>query len=207
MVAVDYFEEHMSGSPVMGIFRSLSPERTVELCERAWSVGVMLVEVPVPDEAAVPSFLAAAEAARAHGKHVGAGTITTVQQLQRVHELGARFTVAPGLSLDVARASIEMNLPHLPGVATSSEITAAVALGLNWVKAFPAAQLGSAWIAAQRAPFPAVNFVATGGIEADNAAEFLDAGCRGLAIGAAFGSDSSIEKIAETIRVRGTRVN
>jgi len=183
----------------MGIFRSLPPEETVALCERAWSLGVTLVEVPVPDEEAVPSFLAAKRAAEGRGKHVGAGTITTVEQLHRVHELGARFTVAPGLSPEVARLSQQLKLPHLPGVATSSEIAGAIALGMNWVKAFPAAQLGPGWIKAQLGPFPGVNFVATGGVDAENAAEFLDAGCRGLAVGSAFSHDGAIEMLASTI--------
>ncbi|MEB4614565.1 bifunctional 4-hydroxy-2-oxoglutarate aldolase/2-dehydro-3-deoxy-phosphogluconate aldolase [Leucobacter sp. M11] len=195
-----YFETHLTQHPVMGIFRSYGPEKTVALCERAWASGVRLVEIPVPNEAAVPSFLAAQEAGKAHGAEVGAGTITTVSRLERVHELGARFTVAPGMNPAVAEASVRLGVPHLPGVATSSEIGLAVAHGMHWVKAFPAAQLGSAWITAQRAPFAEVNFVATGGIDADNAAEFLGAGCRALAIGSAFGEDVSIDAIAAAVR-------
>ena len=77
-------------------------------------------------------------------------------------------------------------MPHLPGVATSTDIHRALLAGAQWVKAFPAAELGASWIKAQLAPFPEAKFVATGGISADNGAEFIAAGARGLAIGSAF---------------------
>lgn len=200
MALDDYFEEHVQGHPIIGIFRNLPPAETVSLCRRAWEFGVELVEIPVQDPSALASLEAAIAVGRELGKQVGAGTVTTVEQLRDVHRMGAAFTVAPGLDQDVARLSLEIGLPHLPGIATASEITAAVKLGLHWVKAFPAAQLGADWIRAQRAPFPAVNFVATGGVGPGNIRQFLDAGCRGVAVGSAFADEAAIGLLAEALR-------
>lgn len=191
----DLLGEHLGRVPVVGIFRGYSPQRTVELCQHAWEFGVELIEVPVQDPAALPALQAAIAAGREAGKVVGAGTVVDTDQLETVHRLGAAFTVAPGLNPAVITRSHELRMTHLPGVATSTEIATAVALDLRWLKAFPAAQLGAEWIAAQLAPFPDVRFVATGGIDADNAAQFLQAGARAVAIGAALGDPGMLDRL------------
>ncbi|HVV09836.1 bifunctional 4-hydroxy-2-oxoglutarate aldolase/2-dehydro-3-deoxy-phosphogluconate aldolase [Amycolatopsis sp.] len=199
MDSAEFFEQRLTGSPVLGIFRGSGPAETVEACERAWDFGVELVEIPVQSPDAMPSLRAALEVARARGKAVGAGTVTMLSQLAEVHELGAAFTVAPGLHPEVAEESRRIGLPHLPGVATSTEIASALARGYTWLKAFPAAQLGSEWITAQLAPFPTVRFVATGGIGAANAAEFLAAGCRGVAVGSALSDPASLPALRAAV--------
>ncbi|WP_200953309.1 bifunctional 4-hydroxy-2-oxoglutarate aldolase/2-dehydro-3-deoxy-phosphogluconate aldolase [Agromyces sp. Root81] len=199
MNAADYFAEHLTGNPVMAIFRGSAPERTVELCESAWNAGVGLVEVPVQSPDALASFAAAVAAGRDRGKHVGAGTVLSVEQLERVVAMGATFTVAPGFDADVAQRAAELGVAHLPGVATSSEIGWALRSGCSWVKAFPAAELGTSWLRAQKGPFPNVSFVATGGITAANAAEYLAAGFSAVAVGAAFSSPESVELLTRSI--------
>ncbi|GGM64838.1 bifunctional 4-hydroxy-2-oxoglutarate aldolase/2-dehydro-3-deoxy-phosphogluconate aldolase [Microbacterium saperdae] len=181
----DFFGEGFAELPVMGIFRGLSPERTVELCNAAWDVGVSLVEVPVMSPREIPVLEAAVAAGRDRGRSVGAGTILSADQLESVAAVGAAFTVAPGVDVDVLDRSVELGIPHLPGVATSTDIATAVSRGWGWVKAFPAAQLTPGWVRAQRGPFPRVRFVATGGITSGNAQAFLDAGCSAVAVGSA----------------------
>jgi 2-dehydro-3-deoxyphosphogluconate aldolase/(4S)-4-hydroxy-2-oxoglutarate aldolase len=105
---------------------------------------------------------------------VGAGTVTTVQQVDQAVEAGARFIVSPGTSrLVVARAQ-ELGVPVLPGVATASEIQAALELGVTTVKFFPASVAGGpAAITALSAPFANVRFVPTGGVSPSNLADYL----------------------------------
>lgn len=183
--ADDLFADAASRSPLLAILRGFSPEETVRLCEVAWAAGARLVEVPIQDPSAHDSLAAAVEAGLEHGRIVGAGTVTTLERLESARSLGARFTVAPGFDPEVAVASRDAGLPHLPGVATATEVQRAMALGFDWLKAFPAAQLGSGWIRAMHGPFPTAHFVATGGIERGNAAEFLAGGAELLAIGQA----------------------
>ncbi|ROS42398.1 bifunctional 4-hydroxy-2-oxoglutarate aldolase/2-dehydro-3-deoxy-phosphogluconate aldolase [Amycolatopsis thermoflava] len=199
MDPADFFAAHLGRTPVLGIFRGLDPQQTVEMCVRAWDFGVELVEIPVQTPDAMPSLRAAVAAAAERGKSVGAGTVTTVDQLVAVREIGAEFTVAPGLHPDVVRESHRLGLPHLPGVATATEIASALALGNTWLKAFPARQLGAGWIAAQLAPFPSVRFVATGGIDAGNAADFLAAGCRGVAVGSALADPDALAALKAAV--------
>ncbi|GAA3816007.1 MULTISPECIES: bifunctional 4-hydroxy-2-oxoglutarate aldolase/2-dehydro-3-deoxy-phosphogluconate aldolase [Amycolatopsis] len=199
MDPADFFAAHLGRNPVLGIFRGLDPQRTVDMCVRAWDFGVELVEIPVQTPDAMPSLRAAVAAAAERGKSVGAGTVTTVDQLVAVREIGAEFTVAPGLHPEVVTESHRLGLPHLPGVATATEIASALALGNTWLKAFPARQLGAGWITAQLAPFPSVRFVATGGIDAGNAADFLAAGCRGVAVGSALADPDALSALKAAI--------
>ncbi len=195
MDSAGFFAHQLAGMPVMGIFRDYNPAKTVAACERAWQYGVDIVEVPVQNEDALDSLRAAVFAAKARGRVVGAGTVLTAAQVEAVREIGADFTVSPGFHPEVVAASREAGLPHLPGVATATEIAAAMAAGLTWLKAFPAKQLGPEWITAQHGPFPQANFVATGGIDADNAADFLLAGARAVAVGSALSDPDMLSKL------------
>ncbi|CAM05155.1 2-keto-3-deoxy-phosphogluconate aldolase [Saccharopolyspora erythraea NRRL 2338] len=157
------FFDDLFSCGVMAILRGMDPERTATLAERAWDLGIDAVEVPIETPGAEPSLRAAIEAGARRGRPVGAGTVVGVEQLRTATELGAAFTVAPGLDPELVRAS---ELPHLPGVATPSEVQHARKLGLTWVKAFPATVLGTGWFAAIRGPFPGMRFTATGGMNA-----------------------------------------
>src|SRR5206468_458092 len=84
----------------------------------------------------------AAVAGARRGRRGAAGTVLTPAAAGAAAEAGAAFTVAPGLDLDVLSASLRAGLPHVPGVATPSEVHLAVRAGCRWLKAFPAASLG-----------------------------------------------------------------
>ncbi len=107
---------------------------------------------------------------------VGAGTVLTVDQLNRAHGAGAKFIVSPGFSRDVVARCQELGLPVLPGCATPTEIMMALEMGLSCVKFFPASVYGGlAGIKALSAAFPGLKFVPTGGVGPKNLAEFLGA--------------------------------
>jgi Entner-Doudoroff aldolase len=187
-----YFAARFANERVMAIIRGLPPAETVALCERAWQAGIGAVEVPIQSPDALASLRAAAAAAARNGRTIGVGTVTTLEQVDEARRAGAAFTVAPGFDAEVAQASIRAGMAHLPGVATASEVQRAGSAGLRWLKAFPAAQLGPGWIKALLAPFPEVCFVATGGIDGDNAGEFIAAGARVVAVGSALGEPRQI---------------
>lgn len=193
----DYFKQVFTGQRVMAILRGMSPKRTVELAEAAWDLGIDLVEVPVQDDEAFASLDAAVRAGGRRGRHVGAGTVTTVRQLDRVVAAGARFAVSPGLDLAILDAATRAGLPFLPGVMTPSEVQAAVGAGARYLKAFPAAMLGPAWFTNMAGPFPGVRFVATGGVDARNASTFLDAGAVAVGVGSALEDEQQIPLLAK----------
>lgn len=105
---------------------------------------------------------------------VGAGTVITATQVDLAHDAGARFVVSPGLSAAVVRRCQTLGLPVFPGVSSATEIIAALDLGVETVKFFPAeASGGLATIKALAAAFPQVRFVPTGGITAETAPSYL----------------------------------
>ncbi|SFS09071.1 2-keto-3-deoxy-phosphogluconate aldolase [Agrococcus baldri] len=192
----EWFEASFTRSPVMAILRGYSPEQTVALATRAWELGIETVEVPIQDELGVAALTAAVEAGARRDKTVGAGTVTSIERVERAAALGASFTVAPGMRADVASASLANGMPHLPGVASGTDVQIALELGIDVVKAFPASVLGAEWITAMRGPFPTVRFVATGGINARNARSFLAAGAAVVAVGSALDDEEQLPLLA-----------
>jgi len=105
---------------------------------------------------------------------VGAGTVLTVAQVDQAVAAGASFVVSPGLSRAVVERCQEKGVLALPGAVTATEVQAALELGINTVKFFPAGTSGgAAAIKALAAPFGAVSFVPTGGVGPKNLAEYL----------------------------------
>lgn len=198
----EWFETAFRGQRMLAILRGLDPGKTVEATRRAWDAGVTWVEVPIQDAGGLDSLAAAAEAAREQGRRVGAGTVTTPERVRQAAAAGACFAVAPGLDTETAEASLDAGLPYLPGVATPSEVQAAGRIGLRWLKVFPASVLGPGWIRAMRGPFPLARFVATGGVDADNAREYLDAGASVLGIGSALEDPAQLDKLTKVIQRR-----
>jgi 2-dehydro-3-deoxyphosphogluconate aldolase/(4S)-4-hydroxy-2-oxoglutarate aldolase len=194
------FDEIFGTQRVVAILRGMPEKETVELASRAWDLGIDLIEVPVQTPDALPALRAAIAAGAERGRTVGAGTVITLEQVAAVAEAGVTFTVAPGLDPAILAASTAAGLPHLPGISTPSEIQLALRHGVRWLKAFPAAALGPAWFKIIPGPFPQVNLVATGGIDAYSAPDFLAAGARAVGVGSALADPAQVDLLAELIK-------
>ncbi len=106
---------------------------------------------------------------------VGAGTVLTTDQVDKAVNAGAKFIVTPGFNETVVKYCVEKNIPITPGCPSTSDIEAALALGLDVVKFFPAENLGGiSMIKALAAPYVGVKFMPTGGINAKNINSYLD---------------------------------
>ncbi|MWB98457.1 bifunctional 4-hydroxy-2-oxoglutarate aldolase/2-dehydro-3-deoxy-phosphogluconate aldolase [Agromyces seonyuensis] len=197
-----FFDDLFAQAPLMAILRSMGLERSVRVATTAWDLGLDSVEVTIQSAEDVETLREIARLGRERGAVVGAGTVITPEQVDQAAGAGAGYLVSPGLDPLVVRAAAEADLPILPGVATPSEVQRAVALGLTWVKAFPAQWLGSGWFKHVRGPFPQVRFVATGGMDAGNAGEFLDAGVRVVAVGSALEDDAQLARLADLLAAR-----
>ncbi|MFF2269002.1 bifunctional 4-hydroxy-2-oxoglutarate aldolase/2-dehydro-3-deoxy-phosphogluconate aldolase [Cellulosimicrobium cellulans] len=137
---------------------------------------------------------------------VGAGTVVNAAQVDEAVEAGARFLVSPGLSAAVVRRAQELGVPVLPGVATPSDVIAALDLGLDAVKLFPANVVGGpAAVKAFSAPFPGLRFVPTGGVSAANLLDYL-ALPSVLAAGGSWMVDAALVRAGDTAEItRRTR--
>jgi 2-dehydro-3-deoxyphosphogluconate aldolase/(4S)-4-hydroxy-2-oxoglutarate aldolase len=129
--------------------------------------------------------------------NTGAGTVINKEQCERAIKAGSKFIVSPGLSKEVAIYCKEQNIPYYPGCVTPTEIMAALDLGINIVKFFPANVYGGLKaLKALSAPFPQVKFIPTGGVNKENLDEFL-AFEKVFAVGGSFFVDDALKKIGE----------
>ena len=105
---------------------------------------------------------------------VGAGTVLTIDQVDRAMNAGAKFIVSPGFDPEIVDYCIGKNIPVVPGCMTPSEVAQGVKRGLEVLKFFPAEQAGGvAMIKAMAAPYTGVKFMPTGGINANNLEQYL----------------------------------
>lgn len=105
---------------------------------------------------------------------VGAGTVLTTEQVDRAVTAGAKFIVSPGLNPEVVKYCLVKGIPVTPGTQTPSEMEQALALGLDFVKFFPAEPAGGLpFIKAMAAAYVNLKFMPTGGISAKNVREYL----------------------------------
>ena len=115
--------------------------------------------------------------------YLGAGTIVDPGQAKQAAAAGAQFLVSPGSTRTILNAMTDTGLPHLPGVATVSEIMTALEAGYTELKFFPAEAAGGApYLKSVSSPIPAARFCPTGGISTGNAAQYLalpNVGCVG----------------------------
>ena len=197
--STEYFDTAFAGAPLMAILRGMGVQRSLDLARTAWDLGIDAVEVPLQTATDREALAEVFAAGRERGKQVGAGTVLDAATVEAAAEAGAAFTVSPGLDLEVVRASEESGLASLPGVATATEVQRAHTAGLRWAKAFPASLLGTGWFPAMAGPFPQMRFVATGGMNARNAADFLAAGVRVVAVSSALEDQAEIARLAEVI--------
>ena len=136
--------------------------------------GIDVMEITFRTAAAADSIKAVAE--NCPDMLVGAGTVLNLAQAKLAVEMGAKFIVSPGFDAEVVDWCIENNIPVTPGCVTPTEITAAVNRGLKVIKFFPANVYGG--LNAMKnlsAPFVGVKFMPTGGVNAGNLREYLDA--------------------------------
>ncbi|ABM58314.1 bifunctional 4-hydroxy-2-oxoglutarate aldolase/2-dehydro-3-deoxy-phosphogluconate aldolase [Verminephrobacter eiseniae] len=142
------------------------------LAEALLAGGVKVLEVTLRTAAGLPAI----EAIARHLPEavVGVGTVLDADDARRASQAGARFAVSPGYTAAVGSACQRLNLPLLPGVATSSEIMAALADGFSFLKLFPAEAVGGiALLKSWASPFARVSFCPTGGITQASAPHYL----------------------------------
>lgn len=134
--------------------------------------GVRVIEVTLRTDAALEAVRRIAE--EVPEILVGAGTVTSAEQVRESQRAGARFLVTPGSPTPLLDAALDTGLPVLPGATTLTEMMTLLDRGLRALKFFPALPAGgTAYLKAVHGPLPDALFCPTGGITADNAAEFL----------------------------------
>jgi len=161
-----------SHGPVIPVIVLQRVADAVPLAEALLAGGVKVLEVTMRTPVALQCIEAIAKALPE--ALVGAGTIRSAADAQAALDAGSKFAVSPGYTAEIGAACKRIGLPLLPGVATASEVMAANADGLQFLKFFPAMQAGGIpMLKALGGPFPDVVFCPTGGISLETAPQFL----------------------------------
>lgn len=168
--------------PLIAILRGIRPEEAHAHVEALVGEGYDAIEIPLnsPDWQASIGGCARDFGARAW---IGGGTVLREEQVDSLHELGARFIVTPNTRPALIRHAVERGLQVVAGFATASEAFAALDAGAQMLKLFPASSYGPSHVRALRAVLPPVSLFAVGGISVDLLPAFLAAGCNGAGIG------------------------
>ena len=169
MTAQSY--DFLDDAPVIPVIAINQIEHAIPLAQALVAGGIRNLEITLRTDCALDAIRLIAE--EVEGAFVGAGTVCNAMQFEQAVSAGANFVVSPGSSaalFEVAASSV----PLLPGAVTASEVMAAREAGYNILKFFPASTSGgAAAIKAFAGPFGDIRFVPTGGINLDNAIDYL----------------------------------
>jgi 2-dehydro-3-deoxyphosphogluconate aldolase/(4S)-4-hydroxy-2-oxoglutarate aldolase len=148
-----------------------SEKQTNPLCDALVSAGQATIEITLR----TPAGIKAIEIAASRGDMiVGAGTVTSVKQVQAVKDAGAVFLVSPGFDPKITETALDLGLKVLQGCVTPSEIMAAMKYGLKTLKFFPADIYGGPkTLKSLSAVFGDISFVPTGGVSLENMNDYL----------------------------------
>jgi 2-dehydro-3-deoxyphosphogluconate aldolase/(4S)-4-hydroxy-2-oxoglutarate aldolase len=187
---------------LVAILRRVADVDTV--VEELATAGIGVIEVTLDD----PAAAAAIERIRARGDvSVLAGTVRTPGDVDVAEAAGAEACVTPAFAGAVVARCHRLGLPVIPGALTPTEVEAAWRAGAALVKLFPASLGGPRYVRELLAPLADVPLLATGGITAANAAEFLQAGAAAVGVGSALTGADDVRQTARALvaAVRGSK--
>ncbi|MFB7617487.1 bifunctional 4-hydroxy-2-oxoglutarate aldolase/2-dehydro-3-deoxy-phosphogluconate aldolase [Kitasatospora sp. NPDC056181] len=169
----------LASSPVIAVVRAPRIPDAVALCAALAEGGINLTEFTYT----TPDVTDHLQRAARKGWRVGVGTVLTAEQAERALAVGASFLVTPGLRPEVAECAHAARMPVVLGALTPTEVLQATELGAAAVKIFPARAFGPGYFKDLRGPYPDVPLVASGGVNAGNAGEFLAHGAAAVCAG------------------------
>ena len=174
--------ERMQTAGIIAIMRHTAPALARQTVDALSAGGVQVVEVTMNSVGAA-DMLQELAAAYQDDMLLGAGTVLTVASAEEALSAGARFIVAPNTDRHVIEYCGQRDVPVVPGALTPTEVVTAWQQGADLVKIFPAGGLGPRYLRDLRGPLGDIPFVPTGGVNLDNAAEFMRAGAAALGVG------------------------
>jgi 2-dehydro-3-deoxyphosphogluconate aldolase/(4S)-4-hydroxy-2-oxoglutarate aldolase len=164
--------EVLRQGPVVPVLVIHKLEHALPLAHALLAGGIRVLEITLRTPVAVEAIRAISR--EVPGAIVGAGTVTSGEDLAAVAAAGAVFAISPGLTVELLDAANRGPIPLIPGIATISELMAGMARGYDHFKFFPAEAAGGVRMAqAIAGPFPRITFCPTGGITAANYREYL----------------------------------
>jgi 2-dehydro-3-deoxyphosphogalactonate aldolase len=171
-----------TNAELVAILRGLTPDRAAETGATLVDAGFRTIEVPLNSP---QPFESIGLLARAHADClVGAGTVLTPAEVDRVHAAGGRLVVAPNCDGAMIRHALDRGMRVLPGIATATEAFEALRHGATELKLFPASTYGAGHLRALKSVLPKhVKIFAVGGVGSQDIAGWLESGADGFGFG------------------------
>lgn len=173
---------------IIAIIRGVNEQEAVAAAKALYEGGITLVEVTF-NQKSPETFIDTANTIKLIKEQmgdkmlVGAGTVTGVELVKIAADAGASYIISPDTDVSVITKTRELGLVSIPGAYTSTEAKIAHNAGADFVKLFPCVGDAPAYIKAICGPMNHIRFLAVGGVNENNAAEFLKAGAVGVGVG------------------------
>lgn len=179
----DQLLSNLKSAPIIAILRGVTPDKVLEVGDFLVSAGVRVIEVPLNS----PDAFTSIKALRDHLSSeftVGAGTVLTVADVEKIATAGAEICISPNLDLEVISAAQKLGLIPIPGVATSSEFFEAYKHGVRTMKLFPFSNLGVPFMKALQSVSPKdAHLIPVGGVSIEDTFELVQSGALAVGIG------------------------
>ena len=187
---------------LIAILRGVQSHEVCDICEVILAAGISRIEVPLNSPNAFRS-IALLVKRFAHVAQIGAGTVTTVDQVHVLNDLGAHFVVSPNCDVRVIQATKDKGLTSYPGVLTPSECFTALDHGADALKLFPASLLGVQGLSAIRTVLPSKTALyPVGGVGPSNFLAWRKVGATGFGLGSSlYEAGDSVAKVATSAAI------
>lgn len=176
-----FSKEAFAKMPIVGIIRGKSKEVIMNVAEVYEAVGYSTLEVTMNTDNVEDIIRSLTE--KHPNLNIGAGTVCTLDDLDKAVSAGAQYIVTPIIVEEVIEKTVALNIPIFPGAYSPTEIYKAWNMGATAVKVFPAAQLGTKYIKDVLAPLDNIRLLPTGGVNKENIASFFEIGAFGVGMG------------------------
>lgn len=174
--------ERLVDSGVIGILRGIDETDIVPVARALYEGGVTALEITADTPGCSESITAVKADLADTEAVIGAGTVMDTATARTVIDAGAQFVLAPHLDTEVIATCNRAGVLTIPGILTPTEAVQALAAGADCLKLFPASTVGPSYVRALRSPLGDIPIIPTGGISADTAGAYFDAGA--IAVGA-----------------------
>jgi 2-dehydro-3-deoxyphosphogluconate aldolase/(4S)-4-hydroxy-2-oxoglutarate aldolase len=192
------FLQVLQAERVIGILRTRDAQEAVSTGKRLIGAGIRVLEVSLNTPGALDAIAELAATSDESQVLVGAGTVLDAASVALAGAAGAKFYVSPVLDEQAIAAAAELGMAALPGCATPTEMLRAHACGAAGIKVFPATVWSPDGLANVLRAMPFLHLIPTGGVDADSAAAWLDAGATALGIGSSL--SASVDSVTELHR-------
>lgn len=177
------FEDFMQECPLIAVLRGITPGEVENVADALYEGGIRVLEIPLNS----PDVFSSLERLNAHAGErfiAGAGTVLSVDDVEKVHGAGCRFVVSPNTDEDVIARTKELGMTSIPGFFTATEGFRAIRAGADYLKFFPAGPAGASFIKDLKAVIKKP-ILAVAGVDESNLLSFRKV-CAGVGIGGCF---------------------